>query len=260
MTKRRLEASPVDQRRRLTLRTPSRSRGVLRYEALVDATERLLAEHHPDDVGLYQIAEAANAAPASVYHFFPTKEAAFLALTLRYAKTLGDNSLRPLPSSALESWQSLLKWDERNAMTFINSRPAALKLMYGGYGGMDTRQADIAINKHLAHLTQVRLNQAFHMPAFRDAERKFHIGLEMIDAIWSISYLYEGKITEAYFEESHAANIAYCRLFLPERIDLKDEHRQQLDRGEDVLLPPLPPLDPRQIVPTQDRLGDAPQV
>lgn len=238
----------LDQPRRQGLRTPSRSRGILRYEALVDATEALLSEYSVNEVGLYQIAERARARPATVYHFFPTKEAAFLALTLRYMKALNDNGRMPIPADALDGWQSLMKWDQRNAAEYFNARPPALKLLYGGYGGIETRPALITINNHLSQLTYLRLSQAFHMPMFRDADRKFHICLEMINAVWSISYLYEGRISDAYFEEAHAACVAYCRLFLPERVELLDEHAVALSQHKRVILPPLPPLEPHQVV------------
>src|SRR5882757_2380501 len=95
-------------RRRVAPRAPSSDRGVQRYTALLDATERLLRTHSPDDIGLYQIAEEAGVPPASTYHFFPTKDAAFLALAQRYLDGFVAVSAEPIDAAELKSWQHLI--------------------------------------------------------------------------------------------------------------------------------------------------------
>ena len=87
--------------RKASPRKPSRERGHMRYAALLDATEALLQHHSPDDIGLYQIAEHAAVPPASVYHFFQTKDSAFLALAERYLAGFRELALRPVPATAL---------------------------------------------------------------------------------------------------------------------------------------------------------------
>ena len=228
-------------RRRVSPRAPSRGRGVIRYAALVDSVDALLTQSSPDDVGLYQIAEHAGVPPASVYHFFPTKEAAFLALAQRYLEGFSELTRRPVDPSALESWQTLMAWDEKLAMDYYNRHPPALKLFLGGYGGIETRQADIAYNAKVAASTYRRLDSAFHMPFVRDADKKFHVVLEILDAVWAISYLQHGCITEEYRREALDATGAYCRLFLPERVELREEHRAAIARGEPVILAPVSP-------------------
>ncbi|OYW87702.1 MAG: hypothetical protein B7Z22_03915 [Hyphomonas sp. 32-62-5] len=59
----------------------------------------LLADHSPDEIGLYQIADQANVPPGSVYHFFPTKEAAFLALANRYLSGFEALTRKPIAPS-----------------------------------------------------------------------------------------------------------------------------------------------------------------
>src|SRR5476651_676599 len=54
-------------------RRPSQQRSRLRFEMLLDAADALLAEHEPTEVGLYDIAAAADVPPASVYHLFPPR-------------------------------------------------------------------------------------------------------------------------------------------------------------------------------------------
>ncbi len=213
---------------------------MLRYSALVEATERLLLHHSPDDVGLYQIAEEANVPPASVYHFFPTKEAAFLALAQSYLEDfirLGDE---PIPATALHSWQDLLKIDQDLARNYYNAHPPAMKILYGGYGGVETRQVDSLFNLRIAETLSVRLDTVFHMPFVREAARKFENCIAILDGIWSISYRRYGEITYEYSQEALAACSAYCRLYLPEKVEVRDVYLEAAARGEMVILPRNP--------------------
>ena len=220
-------------------RKPSRGLGVVRFNALVEATEQLLGEYSPDDVGLYQIAEAAGAPTASVYHFFPTKEAAFLALAERYLQGFIALGEEPIEAASLQSWQDLFALDHRRAMEFYNSHPPALKIFYGGYGSLQTRQADIRFTAGIAGSLYRRMDAAFHMPFLRDAGMNFHIALAIMDAIWAISYQQHDEITEAFYKESLEACMAYCRLFLPERVEPREFCLQAAARGERISLPLL---------------------
>lgn len=58
--------TPKAPRSKSAPRRPSRGPGIVRYNCLEDATERLLTEHSPDDIGLYQIGEAAGARPGAL--------------------------------------------------------------------------------------------------------------------------------------------------------------------------------------------------
>ena len=103
--------APAPAKRGFEPRAPQRERGVVRYRELLDALEVLLETHHPDDVGIYQIAEAAKAPPASTYHFFPTREAAFVALAGRHLDRFQQGMHTPVRASAFNSWLELLARD-----------------------------------------------------------------------------------------------------------------------------------------------------
>src|SRR5271170_7255277 len=89
-------------------RRPSQQRSRLRFEMLLDAADALLSDKETTDVGLYDIAGAANVPPASVYHLFPTKEAAFVALAERYLSGLTVRVNQPAPIGELRRWQDLV--------------------------------------------------------------------------------------------------------------------------------------------------------
>lgn len=235
-----------DPKPRARPRVPSRGRGIIRHEALLDATEELLRDRQTDDIGLYQIAEQANIPPASVYHFFPTKEAAFLALARRFIQGFSDIYKQPVDYAALTGWQELAKWHLQLAVDYYHQHPPSMKLFLGRYGGYETQRANAALNGDIARTSYHRLNTVFHMPTLRDEERIFRVNIEIIDAILAISYVTHGVITEAYQDEAHRASVAYCRQYLPEMIDLRVEYQEAMARGDPIVIaydPELPPQD-----------------
>lgn len=213
-------------------RAPSRSTSLTRYTALLDATEALLQDENPAAVGLYQIAERAGVPPASVYHFFPTKEAAFLALAQRHLKGFEQLTRRPIPVKSLSSWQALTAWDLRNGVDYYNANSPASKLFLGGFGGLETRQADREYVEAVARAAYQRLDRIFHMPFLRDPQKKFHTNIQIVDAVLAISFVQNGAITEDYYEEALTVSVAYCRTFLPEHLELRPQIREAIDLGE----------------------------
>jgi AcrR family transcriptional regulator len=223
--------TPTKRARPQGLRRPSRGRGVVRYQALLEATEALLMEADPDVIGLYQIAEKAGVPPASVYHFFPTKEAAYQALAERYLDGLVRMHSEPIEAARIKSWQDLSAIDMRRAMDYYNARPPMLKILYGGYGGVGARDIDIVTNEKLAKASYRRLNQIFHVPHFPGEEVKAQIALGILDAIWTISVRLHGRITEAYYEEALSACTAYRRLYMPEFLAPRELLTETTARG-----------------------------
>jgi AcrR family transcriptional regulator len=227
----------VKRQARSNPRAPSRGRGIIRYEGLLDSLEALLVDQDLEEIGLYQIAEHARVPHASVYHFFPTKEAAFLALAQRYVSEIRAlQKHRPVPPEALRSWQDFLAQELREAMGFFRVTPQAMKLFLGRFGGMETWRAEIAQNTSAAQLLFRRLNSAFHLPFIRDIETKLLTFIEVVDAVLGISYVRDGEITDEAVEEAHRASVAYCRLFLPDQLELREDVVERLARGEPVFL------------------------
>lgn len=227
-----MKTDPPAERQRARPRTPTRGRGVARYAALLDATEMLLCDQSPDDVGLYQIAEAAGVPAASVYHFFPTKDAAFTGLVQRYIDGFAAIGSQPIDLAELRSWQDLMAIEQQRARDYYGSHPPALKLLYGGYGGLQSRAIDHEYVARVAALMYPRYDQIFVMPYLAEPAKHFHISLVILDAIWSLSFLKHGRITDEFASEALAACIAYCRRFLADRLDLREHIRELAARGE----------------------------
>lgn len=218
-------------------RAPSRGRGVLRYAALLDATAELLRDEAPDSIGLYQIAERAGVPPASVYHFFPTKEAAYVALAERCSEELLEVHRQPIDAALIEGWQDLYRIDARRGMEFYNRNPPYLKIIYGGYGGVDAHHVDRVLALSFSVSSYERLNRIFHMPLIREPEKKFEIRLGILDSVWQISVRRHGYITEEYFEESVKAAVAYGRIYLPDQLEARELLLEGRASGGSINLP-----------------------
>jgi len=209
---------------------PMRKRGVERYNILLDATERLLADNSDEDISLAQIAEAAEVPLASVYHFFPNRNAAFVALALRFNEEIYQTSITPLTEPEPQTWQELLHMIHARAANFQNSRPAALRLFLGAGVSVAVRNADLSGNARIARSRERFFDAYFHMPIIPDFVESLEIAGASMDGIWSLSYGRHGQITERYRKEATAVAIDYLRRFLPEFLPRKPLTQKALDR------------------------------
>src|SRR5690348_10428365 len=73
----------------------------------------------------------AGTSPASVYHFFPHKNAAFLALATRYQEAFREILSRPIDPDLIKQWQDLKAIIMDRSVEFFNRNPPAQKLYLG---------------------------------------------------------------------------------------------------------------------------------
>jgi AcrR family transcriptional regulator len=230
-------ADAPEERRKAGPRAPSRNRGVLRYAALLDAAEALLQSEDPDVIGLHQIATRAGVPTASAYHFFPTKEAAYTALAERYCDGILGAHRSPIDARLIKTWKDLARIDMRRAADYYNMHPAALKIIYGGYGGVGARDIDKLLAMKLSGAATARLDKIFHVPHVAEDYHKSEISLAILDSIWTISVRRHGRITDDYFEEAYRATVAYRLLYLPEYLRPREILTTAAANGQSLLLP-----------------------
>lgn len=203
-------------------RKPLQKRSRERFQVLLDATNALLAERNATDVGLYDIAERAKVPPASVYHFFPTREAAFIALAEHYLERFYElTRLQPLDRSQILRWPDLFEHSSNRAVKFYNAHPVMLKLFFGGAMSPEIRRRDLDYVRNLSAGGYEWMNRYFIMPYLPDAEMKFSVVWSIYDAVTVASYERHGCVTPAYHHELLEALIGYCRTFLPEALPLR---------------------------------------
>jgi AcrR family transcriptional regulator len=202
-------------------RRPSQKRSRLRFEMLLDAADALLLDKETTEVGLYDIAGVAKMPPASVYHLFPTKEAAFVALAERYLIGLSNYITRPLQAGDLRRWQDFLTAELHRAIEYYNKNPVMSKLFFGANVIPDVRLLDVKNVAAVSASIYGRMNKIFEMPYLHDADTKYAALIGIYDGIWMTSYARHGRITPDFARETELAGLAYCSTFLPAVIPLR---------------------------------------
>lgn len=206
----KVEAKPAS-------RAPMRRRGIQRLELLLDATAGVLGENPDEEVSLAQIAEKASVPLASVYHFFPNRNAALEALARRFHQRIAE--LAMVEGGVVpDRWQDLFASRIRRSAAYLNSEPAALRLFMGVGVSAEIRNIDVAGNAALAARRAAFLRKVFELPAMPDLELRIATSLALIDGIWALSYSQHRRISDEFLEEAITAAIAYLRCYLPENL------------------------------------------
>ncbi|MDB5482066.1 MAG: transcriptional regulator, TetR family [Caulobacteraceae bacterium] len=220
--------SPTDEPRRraprrTTPRKPQQERGRARYETILNVLESLLAETDWDQIGYYQIVERARMPAASIYHFFPSRDALVAALADRYFEHFTREAERFTANCDFPRWQDFVAAGHRISVEFYNSHPASMKLILGSQPFMEIRKSDSSVNRIVTDQTVEAFRRMYELPYIQDPHRKFLIVLAIGDAVWRTSLDEHGYITPVYEEEATRAVIAYFRTFLPEDLEPKQE-------------------------------------
>lgn len=197
---------------------PRRQRGLLRLQILNEATNSLLLEKDVSEVGLYQIAERAGVPAASIYHFFPNKEAALIALAEFHLKAMLD-AARADPLPRPDTWQGLIEARVRAGAAYYNSHTAIMKLFLGASISAEVRKADMAGTIAAAQIRADLMARHFKMPEIRDWVAIVANSLALCDGIWALSFSQHGIILPQAIDETVRATISYMRSYLPEFLD-----------------------------------------
>lgn len=216
-------ASPLRAAATATPRLPRRASGRARFELLVDATDRLLGERDAGDVSLYDIAAIAGVPTASVYHFFPSTAAAFVALAQRYLAHFREIVAAPLDHAALTGWQDIFHIKGAQARAFYNQHVIACKLFLGSEYSWHVRLADIEGNREFGQIVAAACRKHFELPGDSGLVEEIEIAIGISDSIWSLSYQRHGFITDYYARESVRAYNAYIGLYLPTYLPRREQ-------------------------------------
>lgn len=206
--------APPSGRKHL-IRQPRQKRSQQRFEAILDAAERLLMVHEPDAISIYTLAEEAGISPPSIYHFFSDSGQVFIALSERFLVNFVSGFDRP-PSAPFTTWQELLQLRYREGLEYYNAHAPARRLLLGSGLSATIRGRDLENDRQLAQRTLEEMRRYFVMPESPDMVERFTELLVINDALWALSVHRHGTITDAYEEQARRAREAYCRTFLPE--------------------------------------------
>jgi AcrR family transcriptional regulator len=214
--------SQTEDRRQTSPRRPVQKRSRERVESLLDATDALLAVSEAGDFGLYDIAKQAKVPPASVYHFFPTKEAAFVALAERYLARLNAVSHKtPIDTDKARHWSDVFRAICDRVIDFYDANPNLLKLFFGSALSPQIHGKDLDYVKQLNQGGYAWLNRYLELPEIANAEQRFSIVWAIFDGITGASYGLHLRVTAGYRAEIHTAIAAYVSTFLKDDVPIR---------------------------------------
>lgn len=218
----KLARGQISKSRSAEPRLPNQKRSRERFERLLDVVDEILIDQDLRQVSIHDIARRAGVPAASVYHFFPTKEAASVALADRYLKQLTEhNHIDESELRRITRWQDLIRRNIEDSANFYNEHQVILKLFFGGTVLEEIRTRDVQHIKSISGSHYSVMNAIFEMPYLPDYEIKFSTLWSICDGITMTSYQRHGRVTPEFKQEMIEAALAYCRTFLPEVLPLR---------------------------------------
>ena len=197
-------------------RRPRQARGREKFEQILDAADRLIAETGTaDDLSLYDIAEKAGVAAGSVYHFFPSNHAVLVALIERYDQKFEELVEEPIFEENVTDWQTVMWLQTERSRHYINATPGALIMILGSGQTWATRIADAEGDKAIAAKMIEAINFHFILPTTPDPGEIVYSAIRILEALWATSYLRHGSVTDDCAVETHKAICAYLSLYWP---------------------------------------------
>ena len=196
-------------------RKPTQSRGITKFEQILDAAHKLIEEQPEREISLYDVADEAGVATGSVYHFFPNIEAIFIALVERYDKMFAD-LIRDTDAPLDANWQQILVEHTERSREFINARPPALLLIIGPLRTWKSKQVDTIGDAAIARAMVANYRKTLTLPNEPVPEVILHHAIRMLEGFWELSFQQHGHVTEEMSRETNRAMIAYLRLYWPE--------------------------------------------
>lgn len=204
------------------IRRPRQKRSQQRFEAILDAAERLLQTCEPAAVSVYALADEAQMSPPSIYHFFSDADQVLLALAERIQAEFVALLDTP-PPTRFSTWQELSASRFEQGRQAYNSNIAARRLLLGSGMSAAIRARDLETDRQVAIRSYAEFQRYFLLPDTPEMVDRFTELLVVNDALWALSVHRHGIITDAFEEQARRARVAYARTFLPEYLPMRSE-------------------------------------
>ena len=199
----------------VTYRRPKQQRGVIKFESILDAAHELIILKGVHNFSLYDIADHADVAVGSIYHFFPGIEAVFAALVERYGRDFEKIVSENIPLSDVEAWRDIIWLHIEKARHYINGNHQVLIMLLGPGQTWQTRQVDTVSDNVVARAMWENISEYFDIPATPDPAELLHYAIRILESIWQLSYQRHGKVTPEMQKETYRAMCAYLELYWP---------------------------------------------
>jgi AcrR family transcriptional regulator len=207
-----------ERKSKIQPRWPTRADGRARFAHLLDTLEQMLEVHPVAAISIQAMAAAAHMPTSSVYHFFPTVQAAFFALASRHVEQLEVLTSGPVPPEFLDRWSNMFRFIADRSRDTYNDNPKFMRLFLGADLPDDVRSETPAVNLRFGGLMRRHFAQTFSLPALQDFDAICAYAIEIMNLFWRISFERSGMITQDLHEEGLRASLAYMKTYLPENL------------------------------------------
>ncbi|MDO6496726.1 TetR family transcriptional regulator [Photobacterium sanguinicancri] len=196
------------------VRIHMQARGIKRREQLKAATRELLIEMDISAITFADIALRANVPKSSAYHFYANIDEIYAEVAASYGTEL-LNILSVLPDyDDVEHWQDIVDILIDRSIVFYKCETAARQLIISGKTSAAIKQKDrnndLILSEKIYHI----LDSFFELPQINNRSDIFHIWVEIVDVIFTLSQMKYGFITTSMANEAKRAAKAYLGTYL----------------------------------------------
>ena len=202
-------AVPARQRLKSTQR-----RGDERRERLLRAAHTLLERKRVSDLTYAAVCAEARVPTGSARFFYPDLDSMLHALLRDLGEKHDAALMRPLRSSDVTTWRTLLDCMVERSARFQRANPVFASLSIGGTTTPDLKHMDREADRARALYVLAALEEHFALPRIPDRERVAYLLVEIVDLVFMLSMREAGAITPVWLEHAKvAAGALFSRHF-----------------------------------------------
>lgn len=199
----------------ISYRRPRQKRGVKKFDSILDAAHELILSKGVHNFSLYDVAEHAEVAVGSAYHFFPSIEAVFAALVERYDRNFWKIVSDYVPPAEVENWGDIIWHHIEKSRRYINEHQQVLIMLLGPGQTWQTRQVDTVGDTAIARAMRNNIERHYQLPGEPDSAELLHLAIRILESFWQLSYQRHGQVTEEIQMETYRAMCTYLELYWP---------------------------------------------
>ncbi|QQD19760.1 TetR/AcrR family transcriptional regulator [Spongiibacter nanhainus] len=191
---------------------PKREAGVQRYKTVLDGADQLLLEVGLSGFSISLLAERLGFTRRSIYKFFPTTYAILNELTYQYLDQLEELLSNRVTELSELPWDKIIYQMVQEAAAFHNRNPVSRILILGGAVTDESFRVTELTIRRLGKLTTDMLNARGIEP--RSHPDVVSLAVDIGTAVFRVSNLYHGEITQDYVDEAAYAMVAYLSKYI----------------------------------------------
>lgn len=194
-----------------TRRAPVQERSKIRVQRILSAAALLMRSKPLDSVTIREIAQLAEVSPATVYQFFPHREAIFQHVLVRNFEKLDHRLERELESAAIDSIEDAVRVLVQAHETHYASDQKIIDLFYNSPLPAALAQENLAHHQRLAGILSATLLQ-HQLIKPQTPDIAFAIAIEVGSRIFEMSAR-QGEIDREVIQEGELLICTYLRLY-----------------------------------------------